>query len=260
MSQGSLPASRADEALTYAVGDVHGHIERLVALLERCERYAAGREMRVIFVGDYIDRGPNSRAVLERLIDLQTRAPQRILCLRGNHEAVAMAAARGTLETLDDVSVEVWLDNGGGRQTLESYGIADPAHLPSEHVEWMASLPLCHDDGHRLFAHAGVNPARSLSDQVEKDLLWIREPFLSSVADFGRLIVHGHTPVAACIPDWRHNRLNLDTSAGYGGPLTAAVFDGLRREPIAFLNDTGDAVFDGDLLGKAMSSAQGGRR
>jgi Calcineurin-like phosphoesterase len=229
--------------LTCAIGDVHGHMDKLAALLARCKTYLNGREARFVFIGDYIDRGPDSRAVVEFLMDLQTRRPPGVVvCLRGNHEAVVVGAARGTIDQLPGpVDVDLWLsDKGGGSHTLASYGVSDASGLPDAHLDWMARLPLCFDDGTRYFAHAGVHPERRLDDQVEEDLVWIREPFLSHTGDFGRLIVHGHTPVTARAPDWRVNRLNIDTGAGYDGPLTAVVFDAAARDPLAVLTDRGE--------------------
>jgi len=231
--------------LTCAIGDVHGHIDKLTALLELCER-RAGRDARLIFIGDYIDRGPDSRAVVALLMDLQQRQPERVVCLRGNHEVVVVAAARDALHTLPgDVDLALWLsDAGGGLDTLASYGVENAAQIPAEHLDWMASLPLCHDDGERFFAHAGVHPNRPLCEQRDDDLVWIREPFLSHARDYGRLVVHGHTPVAARVPELHANRLNLDSGVGYGGPLSAAIFDAHRRDPLAFLTDRGEIAVD----------------
>ena len=230
--------------LTCAIGDVHGHIDKLRVVLDRCER-RAGTDARLIFIGDYVDRGPDSRAVVELLMDLQQRRPERVVCLRGNHEAVVVAAAREELHTLPgDVDVALWLsDMGGGLDTLASYGVAHPSEFPSEHLDWMAALPAFYDDGQRFFAHAGVHPDRALAEQQEDDLVWIREPFLSHSKAYGRLVVHGHTPVAARIPDFRVNRLNIDTGAGYDGPLTAAIFDDRSRDPLVFLTTRGEIPF-----------------
>jgi serine/threonine protein phosphatase 1 len=107
--------------------------------------------------------------------------------------------------------------------------------IPTEHLKWVASLPLFYDDALRFFTHAGVNPNRPLDDQCEEDLLWIREPFLSCECNYGRLIVHGHTPVLERKPDLRNWRLNLDSGAVYGGPLSAAVFTKGQTAPVAFL-------------------------
>ena len=102
-------------------------------------------------------------------------------------------------------------------------------------LDWFRSLPLSYDDGRRFFVHAGVNPQLPLAAQHERDLIWIREPFLSARRDYGRLIVHGHTPLGTGKPDLRANRLNLDTGAVFGGPLTAALFADGRTEPVKFI-------------------------
>jgi serine/threonine protein phosphatase 1 len=215
--------------LTYAIGDVHGCLTKLLRLLERCLHDSAGRPHRFVFVGDYIDRGPDSSGVIETLTELQDERPGDVVCLRGNHEALMLQA----LDTGDPV---LWFMNGAA-ETLASYGIENPSALPPQHVAWIAALPTWFDDGQRHFVHAGVNPSLPLDRQSDHDRLWIREPFLSSTRDFGRLVVHGHTPVRTGTPDLRPNRLNIDTGAVYGGPLTAAVFIDAAREPAAFLTE-----------------------
>src|SRR5262249_26093647 len=104
----------------------------------------------------------------------------------------------------------------------------------ARHVGWFRSLRLAHDDGQHLFVHAGIDPSKPLDAQDEHDLMWIREPFLSDARDHGRLIVHGHTPIKAGIPELRSNRLNIDTGAVYGNALTAAIFTGGVRDPLGF--------------------------
>jgi serine/threonine protein phosphatase 1 len=218
------------EELTIAIGDSHGCRDMLAALLDRCFRYADGRSLRFVFLGDYIDRGPDSRGVVETIIELQTRLPGRVICLRGNHEALL-------LDALATGDMRLWLFNGGDT-TLDSYGINDRrdlGKLPPEHLTWFAALRTSYDDGLRFFVHAGVDPARALDDQTDHDLVWMREPFLSAERDYGRLIVHGHTPLRSGKPDLRRWRLNIDTAAVYGGRLTAAVFDGRQRDPLSFL-------------------------
>lgn len=215
--------------ITYAIGDVHGCVGKLEPLLERCIKHCAGRPMRIVFVGDYIDRGPDSRGVIDRIRKLQSEMPGEVIGLRGNHEALLIDAVKTGDEGL-------WHRNGGV-QTLVSYGVAQASALPRDHLDWIASLRVFLDDGRRFFVHAGVNPAAALDHQSERDLVWIREPFLSSQRDYGRLIVHGHTPLSEGRPDLRRNRLNIDTAAVYGGPLTAAVFSAEKTWPIAFLTD-----------------------
>lgn len=219
--------------ITYAIGDVHGCVGKLEPLLERCMKHCAGRPMRLVFVGDYIDRGPDSRGVIDRVRRVQSEMPGEVVCLRGNHEALLIDAVKTGDEGL-------WLRNGGV-QTLVSYGVAQASALPRDHLDWIASLRLFVDDGRRFFVHAGVNPATPLDHQSERDLVWIREPFLSSDRNYGRLIVHGHTPLPGGRPDLRRNRLNIDTAAVYGGPLTAAAFSGEKTWPIAFMTDVQSA-------------------
>jgi len=220
-------------SLTYAIGDIHGCLDKLRRLMLRCEEHADGRPVSFVFVGDYIDRGPQSCGVIDCLIDLKMQHGENVVTLTGNHEAMALAAIDGS------GPVRLWLAQGG-LATLASYGVAEASELPRAqvaraHVDWLRALPLSYDDGRRFFVHAGVNPDAPLDAQDDFDLLWIREPFLSHGGDHGRLIVHGHTPLADGVPDLRGNRLNLDTGAVFGGPLTAAVFDDAQTEPIGFL-------------------------
>ncbi len=221
------------ETLTYAIGDVHGCFQKLVRLLNLCREHCGARPMRLVFIGDYIDRGSDSREVVDLLIEMQRRMPENVICLRGNHEAMALMAAEEGGNTED-----WWLANGG-LTTLASYRVAEAAELPSPHLQWFRALALCHDDGRRYFVHAGVKPGVPLGEQSEHDRVWIREPFLSCGDPYDRFIVHGHTPLVTASPDLRHNRVNLDTGAVFGGPLTAAAFDDARTGPIAFLTDAG---------------------
>jgi serine/threonine protein phosphatase 1 len=213
---------------TYTIGDSHGCLAQLQSLIEQCERHAGEERSRFVFLGDYIDRGPDSRGVLDLLIDLQKWSPDEIICLLGNHEAMLLAAIE------DEKNEPRWLRNGGD-QTLRSFRILRAAGIPDKYQTWLRSLPTFHDDGRRFFVHAGVQPDRPLDQQDEHDLLWIREPFLSDERDYGRLIVHGHTPTRNGLPDQRPNRLNLDTGAVFGRPLTAAVFTGEDTAPERFL-------------------------
>lgn len=203
--------------ITYAIGDIHGCLDKLHELVQHCHADAAGRPSKFVFLGDYIDRGPDSRGVIQFLIELQRERAEQDIFLKGNHEDLLLTAADS------DLFEDRWLDNGG-IQTLESYGVYSAQDIPGDHLQWLRQLRLFYDDGQRFFVHAGVDPDRPLDQQQEHDLLWIREPFLSSQKDFGRLVVHGHTPLREGVPDLRANRLNLDTGAVFGGPLTAAVF------------------------------------
>jgi serine/threonine protein phosphatase 1 len=214
-------------SLIYAVGDIHGSLDKLQRLIVRCEADAAGRPMGFVFLGDYIDRGPQSSGVIDFLLELQSRRGS-VIALQGNHEVMALGAFDGTGRP------DLWFAQGG-LATLASYGVADPRELPRAHVDWMRALPLSHDDGRRFFVHAGVDSQAPLAAQGANTMLWIREPFLSYDGDYGRLVVHGHTPLPSGLPDLRSNRLNLDTAAVFGGPLTAAVFDDSQTPPLDFL-------------------------
>ncbi|MCK1453590.1 serine/threonine protein phosphatase [Bradyrhizobium sp. 35] len=214
---------------TYAIGDVHGCLDQLQRLVELCERDAGEGRSKLVLLGDYIDRGPDSRGVIEFLMDLQKWSPDEIICLRGNHEDLLLAALEG-----EDAQLK-WRQNGA-QATLDSYKAKTPRDIPLKYIDWIRSLPLFHDDGMRFFVHAGVHPDKPLDLQRRRDLLWIREPFLSSDKNFGRLIVHGHTPISTGTPDHRTNRLNIDTGAVYGRALTSAIFSGGMTAPVGFLS------------------------
>ncbi|MDR3422194.1 MAG: metallophosphoesterase family protein [Xanthobacteraceae bacterium] len=214
--------------MTYAIGDIHGSLRMLRALIARCRQHAGGRPMTFVFLGDYIDRGPDSAGVVRAVMDLQSEMPDRVVALKGNHEAMALDVIDGT------APADFWLTQGGA-ETLRSYGADSAGKLPEDLVRWLRSLRLYYDDGRRFFVHAGIDPKQPLDAQSKHDLIWIREPFLSDGRDHGRLIVHGHTPLTDGAPDLRGNRLNLDTAAVFGGPLTAAIFTDTETKPSGFL-------------------------
>ena len=176
------------------------------------------KDARFVFLGDYVDRGRQSRDVVELLFKTQARAPDQVVCLKGNHEDMLLSAAKGGDEAL-------WLDNGGDT-TLRSYGVERAAG--AAHLAWFDRCRSRSSDEKRFFVHAGIMPGMPLQKQSKDVMLWIREPFLSDRRDHGLFIVHGHTPTEPREPDFRRNRLNLDTGAYFGGPLTAAVFDEAR--------------------------------
>jgi serine/threonine protein phosphatase 1 len=213
--------------LSYAVGDIHGRFDLLEKALAAVDSHAAGRPHRLVFLGDYIDRGPESRRVVERLIILTDAGTA--ICLKGNHEQMAVRAA--FLGEADQ-----WLGNGG-QETLQSYG----GSIPLAHVEWMDARPLVHREGRRLFVHAGVLPGAD-GDPEEDVALWIRERFLrASAEEFGDVhIVHGHTPSWAgkpipSFPERLAHRTNLDTGAYFTGVLSVGVFVADRAGPAEIL-------------------------
>lgn len=215
--------------LTYAVGDIHGRADLLDALLGRIDAHAASRTRRLVFLGDYVDRGPQSASVLDRVRALQRRETVHVVCLKGNHEDMMLRAARGSGEW-----DAVWLRNGGDA-TLSSYGVGRVAEVPADMLDWLAARQTSFEDERRCYVHAGLDPARDRLDQSDRDRLWIREAFLAGDHDFGKLVVHGHTPTRDGRPEIRPHRVNVDTGAVYGGPLTAAIFDESEDAPVGFL-------------------------
>jgi serine/threonine protein phosphatase 1 len=218
--------------LTYSVGDIHGCLDLLVDLLGRIEADAAGRARRLVFLGDYIDRGPDSAGVIARLRELQAAEPDDVICLKGNHEDLMLRSIRRP-----DL-LPVWLQNGGDA-ALDSFGCYDPAAIPADVVSWVAALPSHWEDERRVFVHAGLRPGRDRLDQTDRDRLWIREEFLQADYDFGKLVVHGHTPRLDGRPELWPHRVNLDTGAVYGGRLTAGIFSEEEPRPTGFLQVPG---------------------
>ena len=215
--------------LTFAIGDVHGHLELLAGLMRSIDGAAGGRPHRIVCLGDYVDRGPDSAGVIALLRERQAMAGRgRFVCLKGNHEDMLLAATRGGLDEI------AWLENGGDG-CLASFGVAATADLPEDVVAWIEACPTYFEDASRAFVHAGLDPTRDRLDQSDESRLWIRQPFLEGDHDFGRFVVHGHTPQRSGEPDVRRHRVNLDTAAAYGGPLTAAVFEDGSGPPVSFL-------------------------
>ena len=222
---------RMPGTFTYAVGDIHGSYTKLANLLKHCREHCGSNRSRFVFIGDYIDRGRRSRDVVNLLIEVQSGAPDQFVCLCGNHEDMLISASKHRNELM-------WLENGG-HETLDSYRVSHADAIPADHLGWFKSLPLAISDGKRFFVHAGIEPGVQLEHQQREAMLWIREPFLSDPRDHGQYIVHGHTPVKIGKVEHLPNRLNLDTGAVFGGPLTAAVFDDTNIGPIAFISDDG---------------------
>ncbi len=221
-----------DGLRVYAIGDVHGRADLLEELYDAIARDAArarGQAGVIVHLGDYVDRGAWSRAVLERLLAPPPGGMARI-CLKGNHEALMLDFLAGRDHS------GLWLANGG-IDTLRSYGVSGQggeglrralaARLPAEHHAFLAGLPLSHRVGDYHFCHAGVRPGVPLACQSEADLLWIREEFLDSGADFGAVVVHGHTVTRD--PVERANRIGIDTGAYATGRLTCLVLSGRGR-------------------------------
>ncbi|NEU10869.1 serine/threonine protein phosphatase [Methylobacterium sp. BTF04] len=215
--------------LTYAVGDIHGCADALVRLLAEIERHAQGRSRTLIFLGDYVDRGPDSVAVLRILRERQAAEPEAVICLMGNHEAMMLEAYR------DALGASTWIDNGGDA-TLAAFGVDDPENLPHDVLAWLSGLPTVHADARHYYVHAGFRPGRRGIDPDEATRLWIRAPFTTEDYDFGRHVVHGHTPQKTGKPECRPFRTNLDTGCVFGRVLTAGVFEDGQDAASAFLS------------------------
>lgn len=217
--------------LTYAIGDIHGQRSLFEQMLELIATDAAGEEHRIITLGDYCDRGPDSKGVYDILM-----ARPDIIALRGNHEDLLLKAIRGRFH-----EVETFIYNGGDT-TLASFGVSQAGEIPLSYIRWIReSTRLYFEDERRAFVHAGVGHRQpDLSKQPEDWLLWIRDPFLSHRQPFFKYIVHGHThshsnKTDPSKPEVLHNRCNLDTGAFFTGLLTAAVFDDSQDKPIKLL-------------------------
>jgi Calcineurin-like phosphoesterase len=234
------PARIADGQCVYAIGDIHGRLDLLDALLERIWADAPKDGNTLVFVGDYIDRGPASKDVVERLIGLE-RPGWQIIKLRGNHEQFL-------LEYLGNPEVFSAWRGFGAAETLLSYGVRPPmfsgesarahaeftAQLPRAHQAFFNTLPYAHTIGDYFFVHAGVRPAIALDRQSPEDMMWIREEFLLCDDRLDKVIVHGHTPGQS--PVLRHNRIGVDTGAYATGCLTAAKLAG---ESCTFISTNG---------------------
>ena len=240
MAGETLPRGRTPPDMRlYAVGDLHGRkdlLDRMLALIATDAKASGASRKLVVFLGDYIDRGPESRAVIQTVAAGPPPGPDwagfRWRPLLGNHEAMM-------LRFLEDIEIAAtWLSPGnGGVATLESYigPLPQPSGLkalqsalikalPAEHRRFLAGLPASHEEGGYFFAHAGVRPGIPLAHQQRADLLWIRGEFLGSAVDYGKVVVHGHTITTH--PEDRPNRIGVDTGAFFTGRLTALVAEG----------------------------------
>lgn len=228
-------------ALTYAIGDVHGRDDLLKALIEACAKDAAklGAAPRFIFLGDICDKGPRSRQAFDIILEAVSDF-EGSLMLKGNHDDLFERSAGRHEERM----IVAWLSRGGV-QTLGSYRRGDlesairaVGTLHSDHVRLVAEAPLCVEEDGYLFSHAGMDPAKPISKQCERDLMWAREPFMSHVGDLGRIVVHGHT-VVGDLPVVTENRISIDTGAYKSGRLTAVR---LHDGDVKFFQTDGDAT------------------
>lgn len=218
----------------YAIPDIHGQDALLDAALDLVAR-DGGADARIVFLGDLVDRGPNSRAVIDRLMTGQAMG-QPWTVLRGNHDQMFVDFLdTGVIQSPHIRSGLSWLHHRlGGATTLASYGLdvtedvtkweAARRAVPQAHRDWLAGLPLWKEVGEVLFVHAGIRPGLSLTAQDPADLMWIRDGFLDHEAPHPWLVIHGHTALE--MPTHFGNRIDLDGGAAYGRPLWPAVFEG----------------------------------
>lgn len=224
----------------YAIGDIHGRVDLLDQLhglieadLDPASEYGVPEKTVIVYLGDYIDRGPDSHAVIERLTRPRFPGVETVTLL-GNHEAML-------LEFLEaPYGAALWLANGGDA-TLRSYKVKIPGSfdeflltqrallgvLPRHHKQFLLGLPVQVQYGDYLFVHAGIKPGLPLDRQSREHMIWIRSAFLDSESDHGMIVVHGHTIVHEV--EWRPNRIGVDTGAYTTGRLTALVLDGAER-------------------------------
>jgi len=200
-----------------AIGDIHGRLRRLQKLLELI---CPAADDTLVFLGDYIDRGPDSFAVVETIIGLKNKLPNTIT-LRGNHEAFIIAALEGNLSAQ---ARNLWCAYNGGDMTLASYRLA--GEYMSAHGDFYTGLRCFWETEAYFFCHAGIICGTALSEQKPDDLVDSRGPYPTPHDNLGKTVVHGHTVVDR--PLIWPNRINIDTGAGYGGPLTAIELPGHR--------------------------------
>lgn len=233
-------ASVPEGEVVYAVGDVHGRADLLRDLLKKIEAdwsASPAQTMRLLMLGDYVDRGAESKGVLDILVGLVSQGGERMIAMKGNHEEALL----GFL--LDPTTGAAWAEHGG-RETLVSYGVTPPRGrgddeawkeardafakvIPASHLSFLQNLQLFATVGDYVFVHAGLRPGTPLDQQEEHDLLWIRKEFLDSPAWTNHVVVHGHTPMAE--PALRPGRIGVDTGAYATGVLTAVRLEGDRR-------------------------------
>ncbi len=220
---------------TFVIGDIHGQAEKLRTILSTLrERAEPGDPL--VFVGDYIDRGPDSRGVLDQVIEqLRGGWSGPVTPLRGNHEALLLEQ----FHPRPKYDLELWLQNGG-LETLASYGLTRLTRrwkqvLPREHLDFLSETVAWHEDENGIYVHGGIVPGCHPCELDDDRLLWMREPFISSPYRWDKVVVFGHTPqyeepaagrgggTLRWRPLNRPEKIGLDTGAGYDGPLTAVI-------------------------------------
>lgn len=241
--------------LTYAIGDVHGRLDLLQALLEAIERDAARRPYRIIFLGDLIDRGPDSRQCLDLAIGTLKARPGSRLIL-GNHEEFLLTFLDADGTAARQTAASRWLPNGGA-ETLLSYGFSGTAdldetarHLAQAHAAQIAALREADwmvETCDHVFVHGGIDPHLPLAEQDPVTTRWIRDTFLRHDGPLPKTVVHGHTITASALPELHANRIAIDTGAVRTGHLTCAAFEADAPPRFLATDDHGRTIEVGEV-------------
>lgn len=210
----------------YAIGDIHGCLDQLKALMAKLP---LRKNDELLFIGDYIDRGPDSKGVVDYVLELRQGRPGKVICLMGNHEWML-------LNHLDGSDPLSWLQNGG-EATLASYGGED--QIPYAHQEFFHSLSPLHRTDAYLFVHAGIRPGVPLEAQSTEDMLWIRREFYLYPGRFDPPVVFGHTPLREVLI--QEDRIGIDTGCVFGGKLTCLVLPGRELIQVSGIKASGRA-------------------
>ncbi len=205
----------SDRQRFFAVGDIHGCLDKLEKLIRRLDIAAADT---LIFLGDYIDRGPDPKGVVDFLVQLRSECEGRVIFLKGNHEVMFLDYLKGW-------NREAYLYYGG-TSTVESYSRERGSfYLPEDHRRFFNDLGVFYEAADYIFVHAGLKPGLPMEQQSEDDMLWIRAEFIDSDYDWGRRVIFGHT--AFMVPHIEKNKIGIDTGAVYGRELTCVILPGM---------------------------------